>query len=78
MIPHRMLSNEISGNGLKERVTACRKRVRENRVKNHATSAAGDSSLQSSSSCAPQLAAFEPVDFNRGGLLAEEQEVGIT
>lgn len=38
MIPHRMLSNEISGSGLKERVTACRKRLRVNRVthKHHA------------------------------------------
>jgi hypothetical protein len=27
-----MLSNEISGNGLRERVTACRKRLRVNRV----------------------------------------------
>ena len=32
MIPHRMLSNEITGSGLKDRVTACRKRLRESRV----------------------------------------------
>jgi len=32
MIPHRMLSNESCGNGLKGRVTACRKRLRVNRV----------------------------------------------
>ena len=32
MIPQRMLSNEISGSGLRNRVTACRKRLRENRV----------------------------------------------
>jgi hypothetical protein len=32
MIPHRMLSSEIFGNGLKDRVTACRKRLRVNRV----------------------------------------------
>jgi hypothetical protein len=32
MIPHRMLSNEIGCNGLRERVTACRKRLRVNRV----------------------------------------------
>jgi hypothetical protein len=30
-----MLSNEISGNGLRERVTACRKRLRVNRVTHH-------------------------------------------
>lgn len=36
MIPHRMLSNEISGSGLRERVTACRKRVRASRVTHRA------------------------------------------
>ena len=32
MIPHRIPSNEIFGNGLKDRVTACRKRLRLNRI----------------------------------------------
>lgn len=32
MIPHRMLSSEICRNGLKGRMTACRKRLRVNRV----------------------------------------------
>lgn len=32
MIPHRMLSSEICGNGLKVRVTAWRKRLCVNRV----------------------------------------------
>ena len=32
MIPPRMLSDEIRSSGLKERVTACRKRLRVNRV----------------------------------------------
>jgi hypothetical protein len=32
MIPHRTPGNEICGNGLKGRVAACRKRLRENRV----------------------------------------------
>ena len=36
MIPHRMLSNEIGGNGLKDRVTACRKRLRVHRVTHQA------------------------------------------
>lgn len=31
MIPHRMLS-DVRGSGLKERVSACRKRLRVNRV----------------------------------------------
>jgi hypothetical protein len=32
MIPHRIPSNEIFGNDLRERVTACRKRLRVNRI----------------------------------------------
>jgi hypothetical protein len=32
MIPQRMLGNEISHSGVRNRVTACRKRLRENRV----------------------------------------------
>ena len=31
MIPHRVLNNEFFGNGLRQRVTACRKRLRTNR-----------------------------------------------
>jgi len=31
MIPHRKASNQIFGNGLKQKVTACRKRLRVNR-----------------------------------------------
>jgi hypothetical protein len=32
MIPNRMLSGEICGNGMKGRVTTCRRRLRVNRV----------------------------------------------
>ena len=32
MIPHEALSNEIFGNGLKDRITACRKRLRVSRA----------------------------------------------
>jgi len=32
MISHRLLSSEVYGNGLRGRVTACRKRLRVNRV----------------------------------------------
>ena len=32
MIPHRMLTSEIYGNGLRDRVTACRRRLRVNRA----------------------------------------------
>lgn len=45
MIPHRMLSNEINGHGLKERVTACRKRLRVNRVTHRAPALDGADEL---------------------------------
>ncbi|HAF13575.1 MAG TPA: hypothetical protein DHU55_00875 [Blastocatellia bacterium] len=32
MIPHQRLDNGVIGSGLKDRVTACRKRLRVNRV----------------------------------------------
>ena len=32
MIPHRLIDSEISERGLRDRVTACRKRLRESRV----------------------------------------------
>lgn len=32
MSPHRALDNDIIGNGLRERVSACRKRLRSNRL----------------------------------------------
>lgn len=36
MIPHRMLTSEVYGSGLKDRVLACRKRVRLNRATHRA------------------------------------------
>ena len=78
MIPHRMLSNEISGSGLKERVTACRKRLRVSRATtktqplNEACELFVETDLR--------LQSFESRDFETGEmpLLAQEQEVGIT
>ena len=80
MIPHRMLSYEISGNGLRERVTACRKRLRENRVRNHVLTetdeiCGGNSPLQS---FGQSQIRFDGGDFSGELLYAEEQEVGIT
>jgi len=43
MIPHRVLSNEFFGNGLKQRVTACRKRLRVNRHHHRLQSNGGQS-----------------------------------
>ena len=78
MIPQRMLSNEISGSGLKNRVTACRKRLRENRVmlKAHATTVVEELFPEARLNCS-RLESGEPKD---NGMLPriEEQEVGIT
>ena len=78
MIPHRMLSNEISGSGLKERVTACRKRLRVSRVttKTQALNEACELFVETDLS----LQVYESDDFRAPelALVAQEQEVGIT
>ena len=78
MIPQRMLSNEISGSGLKNRVTACRKRLRENRVmlKAPATTVVEELFPEARMNCSP-LESGEPKD-NGMLLRIDEQEVGIT
>jgi hypothetical protein len=78
MIPHRMLSNEISSSGLKDRITACRKRLRESRVllKAHDATAVEE--------VFPEIrmnrSSFEGGDLEDNVRLVrlEEQEVGIT
>ena len=77
MILHRMLSNEITGSGIKTRVSACRKRLRENRVmlKAHATTVGEELFREGRINCGLREAG-EPAD---GMLLQiEEPEVGIT
>ena len=78
MIPHRMLSNEISGSGLKERVTACRKRLRVSRVTTRTQALNEGCELFVEPDL--RLQSFEGRDFKPGEmpLLAQEQEVGIT
>ena len=78
MIPRRMLSNAILSSGIRTRVTACRKRLRENRVmlKARATTAVGELVPEAPTRCLP-LAGSEPEDM-RMLLQTEEQEVGIT
>jgi hypothetical protein len=94
MIPHRMLSNETSNNGLKVRVTACRKRLRERRVmlKTLATmdveelfpeATASASRLHYNRELEECFAAPAPVGRMScspfdGAERVEEQEVGIT
>ena len=78
MIPHRMLSNEITGSGLKDRVTACRKRLRESRVM---LKAQADMNVIEEFSEAvaslKQRSDYTVSDFD-GGKQTEELEVGIT
>ncbi len=44
MIPRRMLTNEVTGSALRERVTACRKRARINRVTHRQTHSLNEAS----------------------------------
>jgi hypothetical protein len=76
MIPHRLLSNEIAGSGLRDRVTACRKRLRENRVmlKAHAANTVDELFPEARLNCSPA----QDVERSEALLQIEEQEVGIT
>lgn len=90
MIPHRMLSNEIGCSGLRERVTACRKRLRENRVTHKQPNALNGASelspevvtefqVSPRSSSEPARTELNENDASRlTGRLTEGQEVGIT
>lgn len=77
MIPQRMLSSDFCGNGLKNRVTACRKRLRVNRTRHKPLAHDEDADLF------PETAApfpFEGSDRSdsEGLLLGRQHEVGIT
>jgi hypothetical protein len=76
MIPHRMLSREIYGNGLKDRVTACRKRLRVSRTRHKPLVHDEDEELF------PESGLFSCESSDRRDsealMLAEEHEVGIT
>jgi hypothetical protein len=90
MIPHRMLSNEIGSNGLRERVTACRKRLRVSRVTHkqpHALNEASElfpevvpeSQLRAGSHSEPARNELNENEASRlTGRSTEGQEVGIT
>jgi hypothetical protein len=80
MIPQRMFPSEFSQGGLKSRVTACRKRLREKRVM--LRSPAGGN-IESLFSVATRGAERSPLEFESQQpqetvALLEEQEVGIT
>jgi hypothetical protein len=77
MIPRRMLSREIYGNGLKDRVTACRKRLRVSRTRHKPLVHDEDEELFPETSGLLSCESSDP----RGSeslMLAEEHEVGIT
>lgn len=77
MIPHRTLSNDFSDSGLKDRVMACRKRLRENRVMFRVQASTAEQLFpQARMNCSP----FEPgkLEETRALLQLEEQEVGNT
>ncbi len=77
MIPHRMLSSEINGSGLKDRVTACRKRLRVNRTRPKALVQGENDELFTETTTLFSFASSERVD-SEVLLLAAEQEVGLT
>ena len=85
MIPHRMLTSEICGNGLKDRVTACRRRLRVNRaaqrsqVNNDAEELFPETAMPTSvvrMNCVSPFAGAEAGDSEV--MLVSEQEIGIT
>jgi hypothetical protein len=75
MIPHRMLSSEIYGSGLKHRVTACRKRLRVNRIRQKPLTHEEDEELFPETTT---IFSFESCHDSEALLLVEKQEVGIT
>jgi hypothetical protein len=83
MIPHRMFPSEFSNSGLRDRVTACRKRLRESRVMLRAPAAAGVEDLfsQSVGGRAPLTgrigSRIEAEVGQHQEEISEEQEVGF-
>ena len=76
MIPQRMLSREICGSGLKDRVTACRKRLRVNRTRQKPLVPDEDEALFPETNEFFSLEGSDPMDNDV--MLLREQEVGIT
>ena len=85
MIPQRMFPGEFSNSGLKDRVTACRKRLRESRVMLRAPASTGVEStlsrgMDATTSPVRRNGSHLEVDDLQGeaATMIEEQEVGIT
>lgn len=77
MIPHRMLSSEVCGSGLKDRVTACRKRLRVSRTRHKPLVHDDDEDMFPETLAFLSLAGRDRRD-SEVLLLRREQEVGIT
>ena len=79
MIPQRMFPSEFSQGGLKNRVSACRKRLREKRVMLRSP-AGGNIELFSAATSSGERSSleFESQQPQETVALLEEQEVGIT
>jgi hypothetical protein len=73
-----MLNNEISSAGLKGRVTACRKRLRENRVMFRAQAATDVEELFPETRLSRSPFADDELKKTTALLEVEDQEVGIT
>lgn len=78
MIPQRMLGNEFSHTGVRNRVTACRKRLRENRVMIKAHAVADIEELFSEDASSLCQVAELAADETPSAELLAEQEVGMT
>ena len=84
MIPHRVFPGELSNSGLKDRVTACRKRLRDSRVMLRAPASAGESLFSRGADATTSPVGSNSSHLEIDGLqdeallMIEEQEVGIT
>ena len=84
MIPHRMFPGEFSNSGVKDRVTACRKRLRENRVLLRTPASSSIETVFSGGTNAMAPVRSNNCQFDVDGVQDEalimigEQEVGIT
>jgi len=78
MIPNRMPGNEFFGNGLKLRVTACRKRLRVNRYQHRAQSDVAQSVLAPDLNAKESLVGVDEGSEQCAGWIRPEQEIGIT
>jgi hypothetical protein len=76
MIPHRMLSREICASGLKDRVTACRKRLRVSRTRHKPLVHDEDEEVFPETVAFFSLEGSDRID-SEALLLRREQEVGI-